>query len=98
MDEKKAYETCLICLQKLDRTNQKLGKLLCCRDTFHQNCIETWVSMQGNDCPSCEKLFTQVEIACGPDNEDRKILNLQPEKLKIVREAFSIYEDENVGQ
>lgn len=52
-------EECTICLESLD---SKFGIITTCRHFYHDKCIKTW-SNNSNSCPTCRKLFYNIDIS-----------------------------------
>lgn len=42
-------ETCTVCLENIEKS----GKQLKCKHTFHNDCIEEWLTKRSKRCPVC---------------------------------------------
>ncbi len=47
---------CSICLEKIEN-EQHVRKTKCCKNLFHETCLETWLSCK-NNCPNCRAYHT----------------------------------------
>lgn len=55
-----ACETCSICLEELKEGDQ-LGSLPCGHKHFHKKCMESWITISGNNsCPICRAIYSQM--------------------------------------
>lgn len=45
---------CSICLES-DVSSSNGGKIQCCKNTFHKNCIMKWVRTGKTSCPLCRR-------------------------------------------
>lgn len=70
-------EECTICLEPL--INSKLG-VITCNHYYHESCILTW-SKNSNSCPSCRKLFYNIDIRNSPHSDTFKSFRVQDRLL-----------------
>ena len=49
-----SHSECSICLE-LCETNG--GKIKCCHNTYHKDCIMKWVKAGNNTCPTCRGII-----------------------------------------
>lgn len=72
MNLAKPPEECTICLEDIT-CHSVLGIIKICRHYYHESCIIQW-SNNSNSCPTCRKLFSQIDIKLvGSDHLIRSI-------------------------
>ena len=74
----KNNETCIICLEKIDF---KERHFLHCGHFFHCNCINKWINMDKNKCPTCKQ-----DIECNKSFEEEHIFDTKKKENEDKKE------------
>ena len=59
-EEKEEKETCSICLAEII-TGQDEKLMLCCFNSFHNNCLERWTQVK-KTCPMCRAVIYESDL------------------------------------